>query len=171
MSSEFTLQKADIVTDDHNPFGSVSLGRLFLKAKVVKLPVVAVTGKPRVKRKPPHKFLMILFNYTLWSETDEYIAHLFLDWDAQAFRFDKDENAPGPFDEISMLLTTSTFLGQNYMFETDDISNQDVLLGLLIRPTGENGDYERLGIWYTEDRDLGGPKFWKDVPYQDIKLV
>lgn len=171
MSSEFELQKAEILTEDFNPFGLVIQGRLHLRAKVVKLPIVTETGKPRVKSAKLVKWLGIFFRYSLWSEMEEYIAHLSLDWDGRKVHDSGDKNVRGPMDGLSMLLIARTSLDQSGMEMSLDITNQEVMLGLLVRPVGEDGDYERLGIWYTEDRDLGGPKFWKDIPHQDIKLV
>ncbi|PWY73546.1 HET-domain-containing protein [Aspergillus eucalypticola CBS 122712] len=155
ISSEVTLQKADVKSEKFNPYGRVSQN-----------------GNPRVQNNGPRKFLGITFSYTLWSETDEYIANLHLDWDYNSGGADADGNAQGPLAEMAMLLIASTSLDQHSIFPSYDITSQEVMLGILVRPVaGTEGDYERLGLWYTEDRGLGGTKFWKNIAVQDIALV
>ncbi|KAJ8064437.1 hypothetical protein OCU04_006776 [Sclerotinia nivalis] len=168
---EFTLHGADISFNPLNPYGLVSEGRLSVSAKVFKLPVDK-TGKARVNKSGRPKFLGIVFNYNLWSENDEYIAHLFLDWDYHSALHDNGGYPRGPIDQMSMVLITRTSLDQHFMFRSYDTTDQEVVLGILVRlVAGTEGDYERLGMWYSENKGLGGKKFWQNIPLQDLTLV
>ncbi|APA08190.1 hypothetical protein SS1G_00112 [Sclerotinia sclerotiorum 1980 UF-70] len=170
---EFTLHGADISHDPLNPYGQVSEGRIFVSAKVFKLPVDK-TGKARVNKAGEARVLafILVFNYNLWSENGEYIAHLFLDWDSYSALHDDSDYPRGPIDQLSMVLITSTSPNNPTMFRGRDTTDPKIVLGILVRPVaGTEGDYERLGLWYSENKGLGGKKFWQDIPLQDLTLV
>ncbi|KAB8293063.1 hypothetical protein EYC80_007423 [Monilinia laxa] len=170
-SSEFTLNHAEILTARENPYGRVSTGRLSIRGKLFK-PPMCEHGRVRIKNNEEYyKFLTIVFNYILWSENDKYIAHIFLDWDYYSALHD-DGYPRGPVDQLSLLLVSRTSLDQDFMFQSYDLTDQEVMLGILIRPVpGMNNEYEKLGIWYSENRDLGGVKFWEEIPSQELILV
>lgn len=171
-SPEFTLNHAEILVPKENPYGRVSMGRLSIRGKVFK-PPLCEHGRVRIKNNGDYgKYLTIVFNYVLRSEDNKYIAHMILDWDYHSVSHDDDGYPRGPVDQLSLLLVSRTTLDQQFMFPTYDLTDQEVMLGILVRPVpGMNNEYEKLGIWYSENRDLGGVKFWEEIPLQELILV
>lgn len=170
--SEIALVRDDIVTEKENPFGLVTSARLIVRGKVFKPPLGA-NGRIRVDHGKRSKYLgsSIVMNYVLWSENDEYIAHLTLDWDYNSAQHDDCGYPRGPIDELSLLLVSSTTMDQFFMFQSYDLTNQEVVIGVLIRTKpGMDNEYEKLGLWFSETKDLGGKKFWENIPVQELTL-
>ncbi|TGO51580.1 hypothetical protein BCON_0158g00060 [Botryotinia convoluta] len=171
-SPEFTLTPAEVLTEKENPYGRVSKGQLFISGKNYK-PPLHEDGQVNIKNigKYP-KFLNIVFNYILWSEKYEYVAHIFLDWDYHSALHDSEGYPRGPIDQLLLLLVSRTTLDYPFMFRSYGLTDQEVMLGILVRlMPGTKNEYEKLGLWYSENRDLGGKKFWENISLQDLILV
>ncbi|KAI0544761.1 HET-domain-containing protein [Xylaria curta] len=172
ISSELVLNNADILSDQANPYGRVSRGRLSIRGKVFKPPVCG-GGRVGVSLNSLNTRVLYLgmsFIYILRSEKNEYIAHIHLDWDYHSRH--NDEGFPrGPIDQLSLLLVSTTYPDHWPRIRTFDLADQDVMLGILIRPvSGIENEYEKLGIWYAE-RDLCGERLWENVSMQELILV
>ncbi|RGP62943.1 heterokaryon incompatibility protein het [Fusarium sporotrichioides] len=171
--SELVLRGTEVVPEKHNPFGRVSKGRLLLAARVFK-PPTRKNGQIRLKH--TYKYWKSMnhwsFNYMLRSKRNRFMAKIRFDWDNLGCLHDNGYPR-GPMCDISLLLTASIFPGDSALMKSRDLpDDQEMLLGIVIRPSlEEEGAYEKLGVWWTEDREKGGRKFWKDIPMQDIVLV
>ncbi|CAG2009322.1 unnamed protein product [Fusarium graminearum] len=171
--SELIVRGSDVVTEEHNKFGRISKGRLLLTARKFK-PTTRRNGKIGIKHSDAlWKFMNSRpFNYMLQSKNNEYMAKIRFDWDSQSSLND-DGYPRGPMNDISLILTASIFPGNDWMLKSDDLADdQELLLGIVVIPsTEEHGAYEKIGLFFTEDRGEGGRKFWKDIPMQDLVLV
>ncbi|CAG7566179.1 unnamed protein product [Fusarium equiseti] len=169
--SELVIRSTDVVQEKHNPFGRVSKGRLLLTARMYK-PPTRRNGKVRIKHtRHPWKHMGATFiNYALCSKRNKCIARMIFDWDCQCAL--NDQGYPrGPMNDIGLVLTASIFPeGINKSRDLPD--DQEMMLGIIVRPSlEEEGAYEKLGLFYSEQREKGGRKFWEKVPMQDIVLV
>ncbi|KAH7217449.1 hypothetical protein BKA60DRAFT_636668 [Fusarium oxysporum] len=172
-TSELIVRGTYVIPEKHNPYGQVSKARLLLTARVFK-PPTRKNGQIRFKHSYEYwKHMNFpMFNYTLRSKGKRFMAKMLFDWDS--FCALNDNGYPrGPMGDVSLLLTASIFPGDAPIIKSRDLPNdQEMLLGIVVRPSPEEeGAYEKLGLWYTEDREKGGRKLWKDVPMQDIILV
>ncbi|RFN47156.1 hypothetical protein FIE12Z_8612 [Fusarium flagelliforme] len=171
--SELIVRGTDIVPEQHNPFGRVSKGRLMLTARMYK-PTTRRNGKVRIKR--TSKWFKLTgtpyMNYALFSKSNKCIAKMVFEWDN--FCALNDKGYPrGPMKDIRLVLTASIFPGGDTILRSHDLpQDQELLLGIVVRPSlEEEGAYEKLGLFYSEQREKGGRKFWENVPMQDIVLV
>ncbi|PCD24670.1 hypothetical protein AU210_013787 [Fusarium oxysporum f. sp. radicis-cucumerinum] len=171
-TSELVIRGTEVSSEKHNPYGRVSKGRLLLTAKTFK-PPTQKNGQIRLKHSYKYWEYMNVpsFNYMLRSKKKRFMAKILFDWDSYCAI--NDNGYPrGPMGDVSLLLTASIFPGDAPMMKSRDLpDDQEMLLGIVVQPSPEEGAYEKLGLWYTEDRENGGRKFWKDVPMQDIILV
>ncbi|KAL3601519.1 hypothetical protein FPOAC2_05783 [Fusarium poae] len=172
--SELVVRGSEItVTDMNNAFGCIAEGRLLLTARIFK-PPTRRNGKIRIK----HSYNLWKymnspsFNYISWSKSNKYMAKIRFDWDSQSCL--NDEGYPrGPMNDICLILTASIFPGDDVLLRSHDLADdQELLLGIVVWPSPkEEGAYERIGVFFTEDRGKGGRKFWQDIPMQDLVLV
>ncbi|KAJ5278845.1 hypothetical protein N7478_004217 [Penicillium angulare] len=159
------LQHADIVTDKLNLYGCVSKARLVISAKAFKLPVDE-TGKARVTTEGLEslgmsKFLVYCLQKASTSPTYTWIGTTNL---AFMMRLDIPEAR-----SVNYRWTT---LDQPFMLRSYNIDDQEVMLGILVRPVmGTEGEYERIGLWYSENKGLGGKKFWDNIAPRNLILV
>ncbi|EWZ79841.1 hypothetical protein NW765_015106 [Fusarium oxysporum] len=171
-TSELVIRGTEVSSEKHNPYGRVSKGRLLLTAKTFK-PPTQKNGQIRLKHSYKYWEYMNVpsFNYMLRSKKKRFMAKILFDWDSYCAI--NDNGYPRePMGDVSLLLTASIFPGDAPMMKSRDLpDDQEMLLGIVVQPSPEEGAYEKLGLWYTEDRENGGRKFWKDVPMQDIILV
>ncbi|KAH7151526.1 hypothetical protein DER46DRAFT_579536 [Fusarium sp. MPI-SDFR-AT-0072] len=137
-------------------------------------PPTQKNGQIRLKHSYKHwKYLKApTFNYMLRSKRKRFMVKILFDWDSYC-ALDDNGYPRGPMSDLSLLLTASISPGNATMMKRYDFpDDQEMLLGIVVRPSPEEeGAYEKLGLWYTEDREKGGWRFWKDVPMQDIVLV
>jgi hypothetical protein len=182
--SEIALVHDDIVVDKGNPYGIVTSARLNLRGKIFK-PPIAADGRIRVDHGKRSKVMGFLLEYVLWSENKEYIAHLVLDWDGDSTQHDDRGYPHGPIDQLALLLVSSAainFSEKGIVFK--DLEDLDAQLaafrhptnlgayGLLVRPkAGAKNEFQKLGIWCSDKKDLGGKKFWKNISTQELTLV
>jgi hypothetical protein len=171
--SELVVRGSDVVSEKHNKFGCISKGRLLLTARMFK-PSTRRNGKIRIKHSYNYWKYMNSpsFSYILWSKSNKYMVKIRFDWDSHSCL--NDNGYPrGPMNDISLVLTASIFPGDDPMLRSRDLpDNQEMLLGIVVRPSPEEeGAYEKIGVFFTEDRGKGGRKFWKNVPMQDLVLV
>lgn len=171
--SELIVRNTEVVPEQHNPFGRVSKGRLMLTARMYK-PTSRRNGKLRIKH--TYKWFKLTgvpaMNYALFSKSGKCIAKMVFHWDN--FCHVNDKGYPrGPISDIRLVLTASIFPGGDTMLRSHDLpEDQELLLGIVVRPSlEEEGAYEKLGLFYSEQREKGGRKFWEKVPMQDIVLV
>ncbi|KAJ4112959.1 hypothetical protein NW760_004784 [Fusarium oxysporum] len=162
-TSELVIRETEVISEKHNPYGRVSKGRLLLTAKIFK-PPTQKNGRVRLKHSYKYwKYMNVpTFNYMLRSKRKRFMAKILFDWDSYCAI--NDNGYPrGPMGDVSLLLTASIFPGDAPMMKSRDLpDDQEMLLGIVVRPSPEEeGAYEKLGLWYTEDREKGGRKFWK----------
>lgn len=172
-SPEFELREADIVTEPLNPYGRVLSATLHLDAKTFQLPFHS--GQAKVIETPgsERRWLGITFHYTLRSERDEYIASLHLDWITLGEK--KHPEDPLEVERLWMVLISRSSIDNifNHWSPSEDkhVTNPEIMVGLLLLPTGRENEFVKVGLWYSETRGLGGSKFWDDIQKQPIKLV
>ena len=95
---------------------------------------------------------------------------MLFDWDTQYYLNDKGYPR-GPMSDIRLVLTASIF-PEDAMKSRDLPDDQEMMLGIVVIPSlEEEGAYEKLGLFYSEQREKGGRKFWEKVPMQDIVRV
>lgn len=171
--SELIVRSTDVVPEEHNPFGRVSKGRLLLTARMYR-PPTRRNGKVRIKHTYEwwKNMRVPSISYALWSKRNKYIAKMVFDWDSHCALMDKGYPR-GPMRDIRLVLTASIFPGDDPVLKSHDLpEDQELLLGVIVRPSlEEEGAYEKLGLFYSEQREKGGRKFWEKVPMQDIVLV
>ncbi|KAI1444028.1 HET-domain-containing protein [Annulohypoxylon stygium] len=171
-SPEFELKDVNIVVEDLNPYGRVSSGTLDLLAKVFPFSLsegrIHMIETPRSER----RFLGVVFHNTLLSEKNEYIASLHLDWITLGQK-QHPEDSLG--DRFWMILISRSSLNNiyNHWYPSKDkrISDPEIVCGLLLVQNNEKEEYQKVGLWYSETRGLGGRKFWDNIPKRLIRLV
>jgi hypothetical protein len=162
-----------VASSSDNPFGRVRVGgKLLLDGKICKLPSLEIRRDPA--------FLGFIFPYVL-SSGDEYIAHLLFDWRHSSVLAPKDEATgvediarDGPVERVSMILIASRLLNTAEMDDRRsrlEDGNDEAMFGLLLLPTGTDGQYRRVGLFYSETRGLGGRKFWDKLESRRVALV
>ncbi|EXM16258.1 hypothetical protein FOTG_15456 [Fusarium oxysporum f. sp. vasinfectum 25433] len=174
-TSELVIRETEVISEKHNPYGRVSKGSLFLTAKIFK-PPTPKNGRVRLKHSYKYwkyKYMNVpTFNYMLHSKRKRFMAKILFDWDSYCAI--NDNGYPrGPMGDISLLLTANILPGDAPMMKSRDLpDDQEMLLGIVVRPSPEEeGAYEKLGLWYTEDREKGGRKFWKMFRCRILYLV
>ncbi|EXK86501.1 hypothetical protein FOQG_09769 [Fusarium oxysporum f. sp. raphani 54005] len=174
-TSELVIRETEVISEKHNPYGRVSKGSLFLTAKIFK-PPTPKNGRVRLKHSYKYwkyKYMNVpTFNYMLHSKRKRFVAKILFDWDSYCAI--NDNGYPrGPMGDISLLLTANILPGDAPMMKSRDLpDDQEMLLGIVVRPSPEEeGAYEKLGLWYTEDREKGGRKFWKMFRCRILFLV
>ncbi|KAL4260780.1 Heterokaryon incompatibility domain-containing protein [Pleurotus pulmonarius] len=172
-NQEFEYLGNDFVVTSEDPFGRVNPGKLILSAQIRKLPSVDIHRDSA--------FLGFIFPYVLTSN-GEYIAHLLFDWRHSSSSAPKDpetgeEREDGPIDRLSMVFISSRSLNTAEWRGTK-LSNPQIMLGLLLLPTTPTGreteadvEYRRVGIWYSETKELGGRQYWDDVEFSRVVIV
>ncbi|RGP61095.1 hypothetical protein FLONG3_10650 [Fusarium longipes] len=171
--SELIVRSSEIATEEHNKYGRISTGRLRLTARMFK-PPTRRNGKIRIKHS--YKYWKYMnspsFSYMLWSKSNKYMAKIRFDWDSHSCISD-NAYPRGPMNDIALVLTASIFPEDDPMLKSRDLpDDQEMLLGIVVIPSSqEEGAYEKVGVFFTEDRGKGGRKFWTDVPMQDLVLV
>lgn len=176
---DFELLRAETTVDGLNEYGRVSAGSLSLRARVRGLPPVtaAATSPParRARLRRTSVYLGTTFPYELLSAEGRYVAHLLFDWRHPSAAAPRDpetgeEVEDGPVDRLSMLLTSRRLYGEAGL-RGRRVDGPEILLGLLVLPTGNPGEYTRAGLFFTEDRELGGRRSWDRVEAQTVRLV
>ncbi|KAJ9415601.1 heterokaryon incompatibility protein-domain-containing protein [Fusarium oxysporum] len=172
-TSELVIRETEVISEKHNPYGRVSKGRLLLIAKIFK-PPTQKNGRVRLKHSYKYwKYMNVpTFNYMLHSKRKRFMAKILFDWDSYCAINDNGYSR-GPMGDISLLLTANILPGDAPMMKSRDLpDDQEMLLGIVVRPSPEEeGAYEKLGLWYTEDREKGGRKFWKMFRCRILYLV
>ena len=166
---EFQLQAADMAVG-LNPFGHVKTDQLLLQAKVCKLP-------PSVQLRRTSVYMGLFFPYEMHVLDSEggYIAHLLFDWRHPSVQAPIDpetgeEKEDGPVDQLSMMLVSSRPYNDAEMMGRE-VDDPEIILGLLVLPTGNSDEYKRGGLFLSESRDLGGRRFWDQIQAHQIRLV
>lgn len=180
---EFQLRAANVVTDKLNPYGRVFSAYLELSAKIYKIMPLENKGADIssrrnlcVKEAPEDEKLHLHtypFHYVLRSQSGDYMANLNFDWDIKGFRHDGYGYPDAPLDEMRMLLISSSNLSDGDVRRDLDrpFADERMMVGLLIMPTHNGGEFERVGLWYSVAKGLGGSKLWEDIQPQIIRLV
>ncbi|KAI0880893.1 HET-domain-containing protein [Annulohypoxylon maeteangense] len=171
---EFELRESEIITQEMNPYGRVYGGHLLLHAKTSRVPL-GDDDKPNVLRvergdSSEYTWLGIIFPYGLRSKDGEYIAYLQFDWDMNGYK-NTDRYPDGPIDRLSMVLLSSCGLNRVNMNSRKYLKDPEIMLGLLVMEADDGGGFEKVGLFYSENKGLGGRKFWEDIERQEIKLV
>lgn len=119
-----------------------------------------------------------VFPYELLADDGTVLAHVRPDWLLQSVpsneiseRGELCDN--GPIDQLYMVLLSSKFTDTDWKDETfrDNISYQDLLLGLFALPTGEPREYRRAGIFFTAVDGPCGREFWDQCGTEEVRLV
>ncbi|KAI1376827.1 HET-domain-containing protein [Hypoxylon crocopeplum] len=172
-SPEFELRRADIVTEPMNPYGRVLSGTLELDAKIFQLPLSRGGGKVIEIPYPERRWLNVIFHYALLSAKDEYIASFHLDWITLGEKKRPEDSMD--LEQLWMVLISRSSLNNihNHWKPSEDrhVTNPEIMLGLLLQPTEKENEFVKVGLWYSETRELGGSKFWDDIPRRPVKLV
>ena len=170
---ECEWQDISIVHSSLNPFGSIASAHIRMSARAMQL-FPPVAGR-KLSRAPDEEvvYLGFGFYFTIKSGTGEYMADLHLDW--LLLGCDRGKHPDGPIDELWMVLVASSTL------EVRDsgwaprggrqVTEPERMLGLLVLPTGNADEFIKVGLWYSEGRELGGRKLWDGVQERSIKLV
>ncbi|KAI1121603.1 HET-domain-containing protein [Nemania abortiva] len=173
ISPEFELRDANIVTEALNPYARVSSGTLELDAKLFQLPLYKGEGSVIEKPDSERRWLGVIFHYTLLSKEGEYVASLHLDWITLGQKKHPDDSLH--FDQLWMVLTSRSSLNNIFNHfnprEDKNVTDPEIMLGLLLLPTGNKDEFAKVGLWYSETRGLGGSKFWDGIKRQSVKLV
>lgn len=171
--SELVVRGSEVIADEHNEFGCISKGRLLLTARMFK-PPTRENGKIGIRHSYDlWKYMNSpSFSYILSSESNQYMAKIRFDWDNQSCLNDKGYPR-GPMNDICLVLTASIFPGDDPTLRSRDLpDDQEMLLGIVVWSSPiEEGAYEKIGAFFTEDRGEGGRRFWTDIPMQDLVLV
>lgn len=167
---EFELLRAETTVDGLNEYGRVSSGFLSLRARVRRLP-----GPAPARLRRTSVYLGTTFPYELLSAEGRYVAHLLFDWRHPSVAAPRDsetgeEVEDGPVDRLSMILISSRLYSEAGLRDRD-VDSPEVLLGLLVLPTGSPAEYMRAGLFFTEDRELGGRRNWDQVDVQTVRLI
>ncbi|RWA10239.1 hypothetical protein EKO27_g4884 [Xylaria grammica] len=85
-------------------------------------------------------------------------------------------NPLNPYGRVSsgaLVLDAKLFQLPLYRGEGRDklVTNPEIMIGLILLPTINEGEYVKVGLWYSETRGLGGSKFWDNIQRQRVKLV
>ncbi|PTB35683.1 hypothetical protein M441DRAFT_152805 [Trichoderma asperellum CBS 433.97] len=180
---EFELRAANVVTDKLNPYGRVFSACLEMSAKIYRMVPLGVDGedssnrrRPCAKEAPEDERLHLHtypFHYVLRSKQGDYVANLNFDWDVKGFRHDGYGYPDAPLDEMRMLLISSSDLSDGDVHRDLDkaLSDQRMMVGLLVMPTRNVDEFVRVGLWYSVAKGLGGSKLWEDIQPQVIRLV
>ncbi|KAI4860851.1 HET-domain-containing protein [Hypoxylon rubiginosum] len=172
-SPEFELRGANIVSEAMNPYGRVLSGTLELDAKTFQLPLCRGEGRVIETPDSERRWLGVTFHYTLLSAKDEYIASLHLDWITLGGKNHPED--PLNLDQLCMVLISRSSLDNIYHHwkPSDDkhVTDPEIMLGLLLQPTGEKDEFVKVGLWYSETRGLGGNKFWDNIRRRSVRLV
>ncbi|KAJ5640994.1 hypothetical protein N7528_000619 [Penicillium herquei] len=171
---EYILEKAEVNVPGHNPFGCPTDGCLQFRAKVFHLQNMQIRNDPSI--------LGYIFPWGFHLE-GKYVANYKVDW-GDALRGVSDESTmpdDGPFTDISMILLSSRYLqgdeisavtsrnkGRDGHYELDD---PEIMIGLLLLPTVEESVYTRCDIWFSQNRELGGRKFWSNISERSISII
>lgn len=149
-SPEFELEDTNIVTDDLNPYGRLSSGNLILHAKVFELPLREGKGGAISTNDEDNLFIGVTFHYRLLSERNEHLAALHLDW----CMFGKELPEEDEIDQLCMILTSRGKPEVN-LCHLDPV---ELMLGVLVLPTENEGEFVKVGLWYSEALGPGGRK-------------
>ncbi|KAI1377914.1 HET-domain-containing protein [Hypoxylon crocopeplum] len=170
-TAEFELRKAEVTTHEENPYGRVYSGHLLLHAKMFQLPCQD-DGRPHVTKaqSPEYIWLGIIFHYTLRSNENEYIAHFHLDWDFCG-ALNSEDYPDGPVDRLWMVLISSSNLNGSNMSSRPYLTDPEIMLGLLVLKADNEDGFRKVGLFYSENRHLGGRKFWDSIEPCEVKLV
>ncbi|KAI1458601.1 HET-domain-containing protein [Annulohypoxylon moriforme] len=174
-TKEYELLKSEIVTQEMNLFGRVYSGYLLLDAKQFRLPLNS-DGRPNFSRVPKTEFMWLGVDFycSLRSEDDEYIAYLHFDWDINGFKYSDrypDRYPDAPMDRLSMVLLLSCRLHWKSMEWRPYLKDPEIMVGLLVMKTEGGDGFEKVGLFYSENKGLGGRKFWNDIKRREIKLI
>ncbi|KAI0122304.1 HET-domain-containing protein [Daldinia grandis] len=170
-SPEFELGDTIVVAENLNPYGRVSSATLELYTKAFQFPLSKGEGKIVKAPDSEWRWLQMNFHYTLVSEKDEYIASLHLDW----LSYGTEGFPEDPMDQLWMVLISSSSIDKLFYHwsaaEDKYVTDPEMMIGLLVQPNRKEGEFIKVGLWYSETRGLGGRKFWDDIPKRSIKLV
>ncbi|KAI7768191.1 hypothetical protein LZL87_012040 [Fusarium oxysporum] len=110
--------------------------------------------------------------YMLCSKRKRFMAKILFDWDSYC-ALNEGEYPRGPMSDISLLLAASILPGNALMMKSRDLPDvKRCSLGLSLGCLQKRRVHmKKSGLWYTEDREKGEQKFWRDVPMQYILLV
>ncbi|ETS82105.1 hypothetical protein PFICI_07107 [Pestalotiopsis fici W106-1] len=166
---KFELLCGAVTVDGVNPYGRLTSGHLLLSTKICKIP------STRLRR--VSVFFGFIFPYELLTDDGRRLAHVVFDWRQEYASAPKDpeteeELEDGPIDCLSMVLVSSKATDAKAKIGKDgDVTYQDLLIGLLVLPTGKPGEYKRAGLFFTEESGLCGSIFWDSLEHQKVRLV
>ncbi|KAI4863311.1 HET-domain-containing protein [Hypoxylon rubiginosum] len=166
-TAEFQLREAEIAAHEINPYGHVDGGHLLLYTKVFQL---SSLGDGKATFRSASMWMSVVFYYILQSDEKEYIAHICLDWDRHG-RHNTSGYPHGPVGRLSMVLISSSSLNGAHMSSRPYLTDPSITLGLLVLKTDGGDGFKKVGLFYSENRDQGGRKFWDSVEPREIRLV
>ncbi|RGP64483.1 heterokaryon incompatibility [Fusarium longipes] len=155
---------------ESNIYGRVSAGYLLLDARFQNLAAIDSIGyELRSGSEAERIWLGVVFHYILQSQDGKYIAHVHLDW---AFHGPDDVKGKpnGPVRDLCIMLTSSTKSDQRLWPGPRSKEDPEAMLGIVLLSTNDSGEFEKVGLWFSESRELGGRKFWDKIEKSLIKI-
>ncbi|KAI2775240.1 hypothetical protein F4815DRAFT_487455 [Daldinia loculata] len=150
-SPEFELGDAIVVTENLNPYGRVSRVTLKLYTKAFQFPLGKGEGKIIKAPNSELRWLQMNFQYSMEGVPED------------------------PMDQLWMVFTSSSSIDKLFYHwspaEDKYVTDPEMMIGLLVLPNGREGEFIKVGLWYSETRGLGGGKFWNDIRKRLIKLA
>ncbi|KAJ0421268.1 heterokaryon incompatibility protein-domain-containing protein [Aspergillus carlsbadensis] len=147
---DFELLSAETTTN-LDPFGRVSGGHISLLTKVCEIPASKLVGTE------------------LQTLSGEYLADVWFDYNSAPFPTSGQQGSHDGYLKPGILMARiSTAMAPRHMTGGEDGA---VVRGLLVVATGRDGEYRRIGIFYSEGIDLGGRKFWDCIDPALLRIV
>ncbi|KAJ5088548.1 hypothetical protein N7456_012164 [Penicillium angulare] len=154
-----------------DPYGRVRDGHIKILAKVCPIPATNIR----------HEIMSLgmTFPFELLSSEGEYLAQIRVDWRNQSDvapvdPVTKEEKEDGPIERLFMVLIASRPYKESEMPSGEGknrLYSDCLVQGLLLLPSENGNEYRRVGLFVSESRDLGGPRFWENIEMKEITLI